>query len=195
MSIGVLRSTRPVAAVLVLCGVSTIAAQAPAWRISGGEVVVHCPLTVGGSFQAKTAAIEGQLAPDPSQPSKLTGELAVDLKTLDSGIGLRNTHMRDNYLEVSKGDGFDRAVLSDIVLAGGDATTVTGATTFTATLLVHGTKKPVSGQARVTRSGGDVRVEASFPVTLQDFGITEPRYLGVGVKDQVQVRVKFGSSR
>ena len=62
----------------------------------------------------------------------------------------------------------------------GDAATVTGATTFTATLLVHGTRKPVSGQARITRSGTDVRVEASFPVNLPDFGIPEPRYLGVG---------------
>ena len=111
-----------------------------------------CPLTVGGSFEAKTSSVSGQLAVDPAQPSRLTGEIAVDLKTLDTGISLRNTHMRDNYLEVGKGDGFDRAVLSDIVVKG-DAATVTGATTFTATLLVHGTRKPVSGQVRIARAG------------------------------------------
>jgi polyisoprenoid-binding protein YceI len=171
-----------------------IAAQTVQWRVASGEVVVHCPLTVGGSFQATTTAITGQLAADSSQPSRLAGELAVDLKTLDSGIRLRNTHMRENYLEIGKGDGFDRAVLSEIALASGDAATITGSTSFTGVLLVHGTKKPVSGQARVTRSGADVRVEASFPVNLADFGIAEPRYLGVGVKDQVQVRVRFGSA-
>jgi polyisoprenoid-binding protein YceI len=169
-------------------------AQAPAWRVGSGEVLVMCPLTVGGSFEAKTQSVSGQLAVDPAQMSRLTGEIAVDLKTLDSGIGLRNTHMRDNYLEVGKGDGFDRAVLSEIVLQG-DAATVTGATTFTATLLVHGTRKPVSGQARISRAGTDVRVDASFMVNLPDFGIPKPRYLGVGVKDQVQVKVKFGSAR
>jgi polyisoprenoid-binding protein YceI len=62
-------------------------------------------------------------------------------------------------------------------------------------LLVHGTRKPVSGQIQVTRTGSDVRIDASFPVNLPDFGIPEPRYLGVGVKDQVQVKVKFGSAR
>ena len=169
-------------------------AQSTAWRITTGEVVVVCPLTVGGSFEARTSSLSGQLAIDPAQPSRLTGEIAVDVKTLDSGISLRNTHMRDNYLEVGKGDGFDRAVLSEIVVKG-DATTITGAATFTATLLVHGTRKPVSGQVRVARAGSDVRVEASFPVNLPDFGIAEPRYLGVGVKDQVQVKVKFGSAR
>ena len=169
-------------------------AQSAAWHVGSGQVVVVCPLTVGGSFQATTRSLSGELAVDPAQPSRLTGQLVVDLTTLDTGIGLRNTHMRDNYLEVSKGDGFDHAVLSGIVVKG-EAATVTGPTTFTATLLVHGTRKPVSGQARVTRSGADVSVDASFPLNLPDFGIPEPRYLGVGVKDQVQVKVKLGSAR
>ena len=169
-------------------------AQSAAWRVASGELVVVCPLTVGGSFEARTRGLSGHLAVDPAQPSRLTGEVVVDLKTLDTGIGLRNTHMRDNYLEVGKGDLFERAVLSEIVLKG-EAATASGATTFTATLLVHGTRKPVSGQVRIARAGADVRVDASFPVNLTDFGIPEPRYLGVGVKDQVQVKVKFGSAR
>lgn len=170
------------------------AAQTTAWRVSAGELAVVCPLTVGGRFEATTRSVSGHLSVDPAQPSRLLGELAVDLKTLDTGIGLRNTHMRDHYLEVGKGDLFERAVLSDIAVKG-DAATLTGATTFTGTLLVHGVRKPVSGQVRITRSASDVRVEADFPVHLPDFGIPEPRYLGVGVKDQVHVKVKFGSAR
>jgi len=173
---------------------SMLAAQAAAWRVSSGEVAVVCPLTLGGSFEARTRSVSGQLSVDPAQPSRLVGEIAVDLTTLDTGIGLRNTHMRDNYLEVGKGALFERAVLAEIVVSG-DAATVTGATTFTGTLLVHGTRKPVTGQVRIARTGPDIRVDASFPVHLPDFGIPEPRYLGVGVKDQVQVKVKFGSTR
>jgi len=155
---------------------------------------VVCPLTVGGSFEAKTDSLSGELGVDASQPTKLSGELSVDLKTLDTGIGLRNTHMRENYLEVGRGEGFERAVLGDIVL-GSDVATASGATTFTATLLVHGVKKPVTGTARITRAGDDVRVDATFPIRLAEFGVPDPRYLGVGVKDQVQVKVKFGSRR
>ena len=33
--------------------------------------------------------------------------------------------------------------------------------------------------------------DATFPVQLPEFGIAEPRYLGVGVRDQVQVRARF----
>lgn len=191
---GALRRSSLWLAVASLALHGAAAAQDPAWRVTAGDLVVVCPLTVGGSFEARTRSLTGQLRVDPSQPGRVAGELTVDLRTLDSGIGLRNTHMRDNYLEVGRGDGFDRAVLSDIVL-GTDAATASGAVDFTASLLVHGVRKPVSGRARVTRSEGDVRVEAAFPLTLADFEIPEPRYLGVGVKDQVQVKVKFGSSR
>ena len=179
--------------VVTLVAATTATVAQPAWRVSSGQVAVVCPLTVGGSFEATTRSVSGQLSVDPSQPTKLAGTIEVDLQTLDTGIGLRNSHMRDNYLEVGRGDGFERAVLSDIVL-GGDAATAIGATTFTATLHVHGVRKPVNGQARIARSGGAVRVDASFFVNLPDFGIAKPRYLGVGVKDQVQVKVSFGSA-
>jgi hypothetical protein len=163
-----------------------------AWTVSGGAVTVVCPLTVGGSFEAKTTAITGRLAVNASRLGALDGRLDVDLATLDSGIGLRNTHMRENYLEVGKGEGYDRAVLWDIVLGADPA--MSGATTFTAMLRVHGVERPVRGSARVSRDRGGVHVDATFPVVLPDHGIAKPRYLGVGVRDEVQVKVKFHAS-
>ena len=35
------------------------------------------------------------------------------------------------------------------------------------------------------------RVEATFPVRISDYAIPDPTYLGVGVKNEVQVRVHF----
>jgi polyisoprenoid-binding protein YceI len=180
------------AAALALTGVPVLRAET-AWTVTAGAVTVVCPLTVGGSFEARTTALAGRLAVDSAQPGRLAGELAVDLATLDSGISLRNTHMRENYLEVGKGEGYQRAHLKDIVLAG-DPATLSGATTFSATLLVHGVERPVRGSARVSREGAGIRVEASFPVALPDHGIAKPRYLGVGVRDEVTVKVKFQAS-
>ena len=176
----------------VLVTAVTLVAQS-AWTVSHGAVTVVCPLTVGGSFEAKSAAMTGRLTIDASRPGALAGQVEVDLATLDSGIGLRNTHMRDNYLEVGKGEGYSRAVLKDIVLAA-DPATVTGATTFTATLRVHGVERLVRGNTRVSRDGNRVGVEATFTVLLPDHGIAKPRYLGVGVRDEVQVKVKLQAS-
>lgn len=186
-----LRRTGVAAGLALVWAAAGVSGQAPGWRVGAGEVVVTCPLTVGGSFAAKTRSLSGHLAPDTGQPGRLIGDLSVDLDSLDTGIGLRNTHMREKYLETGRGDGFARAVLSDIVLRAPDVSTFTGSTTFTGVLLVHGTRKPVHGDARVARNGGDVRVEATFAVSVPDFGVAPPRYLGVGVRDQVQVRVTF----
>jgi hypothetical protein len=147
-------------------------------------------MTVGGSFEAKTGAIRGTVTLG-APGATLGGDLSVDLATLDTGIGLRNEHLRDRYLEVGRGEGFDRAVLSEIRLGVADPRGFEGKTTFTGTFLLHGTKNPVAGQATVRREGKAVRVEASFPVTVSAFGIAKPQYLGVGVRDQVTVAVSL----
>jgi hypothetical protein len=148
-------------------------------------------MTVGGSFEAKTSSLTGALAVGDSRPAVISGDLSVDLRTLDTGMGMRNDHLRNEYLEVGHGEGFERAVLSEIHLGDVDPATFQGRTGFTATFLLHGAKRTVTGHAEIHRDGSSVRVEAGFPVTLADYGIAKPRYLGVGVKDEVEIKVSL----
>jgi polyisoprenoid-binding protein YceI len=182
VALGLAAAPRPAAAAT---------AAGPAWRVAHGEIRVVCPLTVGGSFEAKTAAIGGTLEEATARPPTFDGRLTADLKTLDTGIGLRSEHLREEYLEVGKGAGFDMAVLSDIRLGDVDATTFEGRTDFSGTFMVHGAKQPVHGQAEIRREGAAVRIEATFPVTLAEYGIPKPQYLGIGVRSQVQVKVSL----
>ena len=184
------RSRALVALVFTLTAPRGHAADAASWGVERGDVRVVCPLTVGGSFEAKTDAIRGTVTLAASA-AVFGGELAVDLSTLDTGIGLRNEHLRRTYLEVGRGPGFDRAVLSEIRLGDGDPRGVQGKSHFSGTFLLHGTKRPIAGAATVRQEGNAVRVEASFPVTVSEFGIEKPQYLGVGVRDQVNVTVMF----
>jgi polyisoprenoid-binding protein YceI len=175
---------------VVLLAAGGLAAESPGWSVSG-EVRVTCPMTVGGSFEAKTGTLSGNVTLTTARPAAFEGELSVDLKTIDTGIDLRNHHLRDNYLEVGKGEGFERAVLTDIRLGDVDAGSFQGRTEFTGTFLLHGVKKPITGQADIKREGSSVRIEATFPVTIADHAIDKPQYLGVGVKSQVQVKVSL----
>jgi polyisoprenoid-binding protein YceI len=176
---------------LTVLGVEGRAAEAPPFRVARGDVRVVCPLTVGGSFEARSASLSGTVALATSRPAAFTGDLAVDLRTLDTGIELRNQHMRDSYLEVGKGAGYETAVLSEIHLGDVDGATFQGRTPFTGSLLLHAARKPVAGEVDIRREGSDIRVAASFRVRLDEFGIPPPRYLGVGVKNEVQVRTSF----
>jgi polyisoprenoid-binding protein YceI len=153
-------------------------------QVTGGRVVVVCPLTVGGGFEAKTEAVSGQVSLGATQPGELDGALSVDLRTLKTGIGIRDRHMRDNYLEVEKAPGFETATIEDIQIE-----KLEGKTTFNGTLVLHGERKPVSGSATIARQGGGYSVEAEFPVKVSEFNIAKPTYLGVGVQDQIKIKI------
>ena len=180
--------------VLALAGTSGRGAEAPAWQIDHGDVRVTVPLKPGGAFTATTTALGGTVrlaeAPAGTRPARLVGEVIMDLTTIDTGIALRNQHLRENYLEVGKGAGFDKAVLTDIRLAAADGEAFEGDSDFTATLSLHGVAKAVTGKVEVRREGAGKRVRAEFPVTMTDFAITPPIYLGVGVGNRLLVKVQ-----
>jgi polyisoprenoid-binding protein YceI len=163
-------------------------AEGTSWTVSNAKVVVNCPLTVGGSFDASTTALTGTLSTASAEPGALGGELIVDLRTLDTGISLRNTHMRDNYLQVQQ-PGYDRAILSAIRSA--VVTDSNDRSDFTARLTLHGVTRELAGQVRRRARGATLQIDASFPLRLADFDIPEPRYLGIGVRNEVSVRVTF----
>ena len=158
-------------------------------RVMNAQVSVLCPLTIGGSFEARTKALSGQvgMAPDTSQP--LDGDLAVDLQTLETGIGLRDEHLRKKYLEVERGPTYAQAHLRNIRVE-----KLAGKTPFRAVLMLHGQTKEVTGTADIKPEGDGYRLNASFPVRVSEFGIPEPTYLGVGVKDEVTVRVNLNAA-
>jgi polyisoprenoid-binding protein YceI len=116
----------------------------------------------------------------------MKGSLAVDLVNLDTGISLRNRHLRNNYLEVQKGPDFSTAKLENIKVE-----KLPGKTTFKGTMTLHGQQREVSGTAEVQQDGKGYRVQATFPLQISAFQIPEPTYLGVGVKDEITVQVNL----
>jgi polyisoprenoid-binding protein YceI len=155
------------------------------YQVSNGEVVVVCPLTVGGSFEAKTDKVSGEVAVPAQEPGPVSGAISVDLRSLKTGIGLRDRHMRENYLEVDKGPTFEKATLEGIHVE-----KLNGNSTFRGTLVLHGERREVSGSAAVQpQNNGAYRVQAEFPVRVTDFKIAKPAYLGVGVQEEVKVKI------
>ena len=184
-----------VAALVVVTGGSAPAqsASAPAaWTVSSGDVRVRCRMTVGGSFDAVTSALSGTLRGSLRGAAAFEGELRVDLAGLETGIGLRDEHLRGSYLEVERGPAFRHAVLSGIALREPlPDRRGRHETTFTGRLTLHDVERLVEGEAAMERRNGRMRVEATLSVSLDAFGIPPPRYLGVGVRDEVRITVAF----
>ena len=177
-------------ATLGLVGARSASAE-EVWNLTSGNVRVRCRLTVGGSFDAVTSAISGTLR-QTGPGASYTGTLRVDLVPLDTGIELRNNHLRETYLEVARGERFRHAALTGIELAvplPPDA--ARHETLFSGTLSLHGVERAIAGEAELSRRDGRLRVQAAFSLSLEVFGIPPPRYLGVGVRDEVGILVTF----
>lgn len=104
-----------------------------------------------------------------------------------TGIGLRDKHLRD-YLECDK---MPEAVLvvdrTKITLPTDAAATGT----VTADLTLHGVTRPTKVGYRITKSPSGYQVHGSFDVSINDFKIKKPCYLGVCVGDQVKIGADF----
>jgi polyisoprenoid-binding protein YceI len=122
----------------------------------------------------------------PSAGGAVKGALVVELMKLETGISLRDRHLRNNYLEVQKGANFAVAKLENIKVD-----KLPGKTTFRGTLTLHGQQREVTGTADVVQDGKGYKLSATFPVRVSEFQIPEPTYLGVGVQDEVTVRVSL----
>ena len=60
---------------------------------------------------------------------------------------------------------------------------------FTGKLALHGVEKPVSGTAKIEKTGDKVTVAANFGLKVSEYGIVIPVFAGITMADDVQVTV------
>jgi polyisoprenoid-binding protein YceI len=117
---------------------------------------------------------------------QIQGRLEFDISSLSTGIEMRDTHMKEKYLEVAK---FQKAVLTLRPLALSEMTS--GELDFEGDLELHGVKKPVKGHVKYDMAkGGTVAIAAKFPLKITDYQINIPTYAGIKIADDVDVEVK-----
>jgi predicted outer membrane repeat protein len=112
--------------------------------------------------------------------------VSVPLSNVDTGISLRNKHMKEKYLEVDKYPNAELTVAR--------ASVKEGSGTAQGTLKIHGQTKPVSFSYNASKNGSAFAVTGSMRVNIKDYGIDVPSYLGVTVKPDVDVAVKFNAT-
>jgi len=169
---------RILTAVLLLGGLVHAAISSP----SGTSVVLSMQGTAGLHIEGTTHELA---------LSEHDGELVfqVPLAGVDTGIGLRNRHMR-NYLDAAH---FPRAELRvprwSLTFPASGKTTESDAL---GVLTIHGVYRPCSVHYRADRApSGELRVRASTKIDMRDFGVDVPSYLGVRVDPEVAIQVDF----
>jgi polyisoprenoid-binding protein YceI len=145
-------------------------------------------------FEGVTDRIDGYVLLDGEGLTAQTGGddtelyLEVDLASLDTGIGLRNRHMRDNYLEVAEYPYASYSgviVRSDPMAEGGHRVTSRGSFT------VHGVSRDMEIPCDVTSAGDVYRAACTFQVLLSDHDIEIPKIMFLKLADEIRVELVF----
>lgn len=117
----------------------------------------------------------------------LNGTLEIDLNSLDTGMKLRNTHMKEKYLEVET---YPKAILrinnQSLNPSWNIAKPALKKQKLKAELEIHGEKKEVDVEYDISKS---MQLTAAFEIKITDFKIPIPSFMGVTVADKVQVKI------
>lgn len=170
-----------------------IAAELWTWNASKGKGQVTFN-AVGRPallrIHGEGAAPKGTLSLDGR---KVSGICTFALDSLDTGINLRNEHMKHKYLEIKKFPEASLAITEVAFPADFNITTFKSTgdkLPFKGELELHGVKKAVTGVVTLEKNDQDLEVEAEFPLKLSEFQVKTPSYRGITVTEDVEVNVK-----
>lgn len=136
----------------------------------------------------KGAGIDGELK--FSSGGHVDGKAILDLTTLNTGIGLRDSHLKNKYLEVERhkhaefrpqkvhwrtaADVYMQPVVEQ---------------PFSGLLKIRNIEKHIEGTMTSVPKDGKAEATFSFKVSLQDFDIPIPSFAGITVAKDVEVKV------
>ncbi len=137
-------------------------------------------------FEGTTSAIEGNITWDSSLTNKSEINLKVYLDSLDTGIGLRNSHMRDKYLETKK---YPTADFTGKIISADKISNLESDVVVEGSLKIHGIKKSYKIRGKIFNYGKLYKIEAGFKINLEDFKIDQPAFLFNKVDNEIGIEL------
>ena len=117
---------------------------------------------------------------------KYSGDLRLNLKSLKTGISLRDKHLKEKYLKVNeKGKDFATLKVVDFVFPEGKK----GKVKLKAKLRLNNVEREVSIKLKLKPQGKGVSVKGGFDIILTDYGIEIPSFKGITVAEKVEISV------
>lgn len=119
-----------------------------------------------------------------------TSELYFEVKlaTLDTGIGLRNRHMRDNYLET---DQYPYAVFKARLTEISQMSDTLYSAVADGHMTIHGKENPLRVTTTIIPRKEGFRVKCNFEVNLKDYDIKVPKFMFLKINEIIRLELDF----
>lgn len=177
------------ASVIILVIGSLLPLSAETYQVAGERrLTAVVKIRPGRHFETTTHHIGGLVS---WRGGEINGRISVRLDTLESGIRLRDSHMREKTLHTAQ---YAEAIfepqsltgLADLTVGEVKQLVVKGRLTF------HGTSRQVTAEVRATlQADGTIKIAARLKLNLADFGVEPPSLAFVQVEREVVVFVRF----
>lgn len=160
------------------------------------QFVSNAPLE---KIVGRTRDVSGKVTLDLSNlKSGAKGTIRVSLKELDTGLSLRNEHMRVNHLDTKS---YPDAVFTVKDIFSADPTNISGG--GTAAILVqgdldlHGVRREyeILGSLTYAPATSTLNVRCQWPISLLDHQIPRPEFLFMRLSDTQEVTVELELSK
>jgi polyisoprenoid-binding protein YceI len=139
--------------------------------------------------------VDGRFVLVPNRPDSSRAVIRVPVASFDSGNDRRDRGMRD----VTEADTYPFVTFrgTDVAPAiwGRGAAGYRGTWAVTGTLTFHGQTHPVADTVRVDVMSDSVRIRAQFPVSLTQFGVERPGFMGLTVGDTIRIDAQLVGPR
>ena len=147
--------------------------------------------------EGKTQIVSGMFTFDPKNPEgSISGLLAVDLRTLKTGIETRDGHMRDNHLHTEKYPFayFQVDSVEPVIFL------TVADSIYTAKVMgkfyIHGVYREIEADLTIVRSlanpkSESIKVRAKFALKLDEFKIPRPKFLFLKLAETIEVVAVF----
>lgn len=145
----------------------------------------------------RTTQIDGGFEYDPAaQTAEIDGLFRVDLRTLKTGINLRDEHMRDRHLETGEYPFAYFAADSLLITGESSGTELPISGTVFGWFFLHGEKRPLEADLRfrytaVRDGAASIDARVSFEINLEDYKIKRPKALFLKLAETIEVELLF----
>jgi polyisoprenoid-binding protein YceI len=175
--------SKTIAAFIAIGALGVASPLAAKWKAQGEHsVFFHCSGPAGLAFDAKGKDVR-------VNDSGEAIDVVVGVSDFDSGISLRDKHMKEKYLDAPKFPTATLHVEKSKLTFPKDGKKVSAEAEGKLTL--HGVTHGVRFSYSAEGTDKAAQVTGSMKINMKEFGVEVPSYLGVTVKPGVDIRVKF----
>ena len=148
------------------------------------------------SFDGRTHRVSGYINLDPAAiGDSVDAFVQVEMASLDTGISLRNKHMRENHLDT---DSYPYATFRGVRIvegaAGALAPGVEVPLIVEGTMNLHGVERRIRVPATValpTEGEPRLRITSEFEIYLADYEISRPKFLFLKLDEKQRIQLEL----